>query len=134
MYYAKRYGLTRDDLCYILDPQSLYGPVFPGDAFRVLKEKEEKQYGEYRTCRFVLEVSDNMESMHIKRSTLQFAFAPAGYCEESRASRDDEAISKRDCHALWARNDTFLVVPNVNYFMHSVITSTDSTGLAKEEE
>jgi hypothetical protein len=28
-------------------------------------------------------------------------------------SDSDEAISKRDCHALWARNDTFLVVPNV---------------------
>jgi hypothetical protein len=31
------------------------GHDFPGEAFRVLKEKEEKQYGEYRTRRLVLE-------------------------------------------------------------------------------
>ena len=28
----------------------------------------------------------------------------------------------RDCHALWARNDTFFMAPNVPYFMLSVIT------------
>jgi len=27
---------------------------FPGETFRVLKEKEEKQFGEYRTRRLVL--------------------------------------------------------------------------------
>jgi hypothetical protein len=32
-------------------------------------------------------------------------------------SDSDEAISKRDCHALWARNDTFFVVANVAYFV-----------------
>ena len=32
-----------------------------GEAFRVLKEKEEKQYGEYRTRRLVLEAWDKME-------------------------------------------------------------------------
>ena len=37
---------------------------FPGDTFRVLKKKEEKQYGEYRTRRLVLEAWDNMELMH----------------------------------------------------------------------
>jgi hypothetical protein len=33
-----------------------FGPDFPGETFRVLKEKEEKQFGEYRTRRLVLEV------------------------------------------------------------------------------
>jgi hypothetical protein len=35
--------------------KDLYSPDFPGETFRVLKEKEEKQYGEYRTRRLVLE-------------------------------------------------------------------------------
>jgi hypothetical protein len=35
--------------------KDLYDPNFPGETFRVLKEKEEKQYGEYRTRRLVLE-------------------------------------------------------------------------------
>jgi len=40
------------------------GPDFPADTFRVLKEKEEREYGEYRTRRLVLEAWDNMELMH----------------------------------------------------------------------
>jgi hypothetical protein len=41
-----------------------FGPDFPGETFRVLKEKEEREYGEYRTRRLVLEAWDNMELMH----------------------------------------------------------------------
>jgi hypothetical protein len=35
---------------------------FPGETFRVLKEKEEKQYGEYRTRRLILEAWDKLET------------------------------------------------------------------------
>ncbi len=59
-YYAKLYGLTRDELRYILDPQEVYGPDFPGETFRVLKDKEMRQYGEYRTRRLVLEAWDQL--------------------------------------------------------------------------
>lgn len=55
---ARLYGLTRDELRYILDPADVYGPDFPGETFRVLKEKETKLYGEYRTRRLVLEAWD----------------------------------------------------------------------------
>ncbi|HEX2915795.1 MAG TPA: N-6 DNA methylase, partial [Chloroflexia bacterium] len=58
---ARLYGLTRDELRYILDPADIYGPDFPGETFRVLKEKEIKQYGEYRTRRLVLEKWDAEE-------------------------------------------------------------------------
>jgi len=44
-----------EDLRYILDPADVYGEDFPGETFRVLKEKEIKRYGEYRTRRLVLE-------------------------------------------------------------------------------
>ena len=47
-------------IAYILDPKDVYGPDFPGETSRVLKEKEEMQYGEYRTPRFVLEVWDKL--------------------------------------------------------------------------
>lgn len=59
-YYARLYGLTRDELRYILDPQDIYGPNFPGETFRVLKEKEIKQHGEYRTRCLVLEAWDRL--------------------------------------------------------------------------
>jgi len=61
-YYAKLYGLSRDELRYILDPQDVYGPDFPGETFRVLKEKEIRQFGEYRTRRLVLEAWDRLEA------------------------------------------------------------------------
>jgi len=82
-YYARLYGLTRKQLRYILDPADLtereledildpweevrdpldpeaYAErvrksTFPGETFRVLKEKEIRQFGEYRTRRLVLE-------------------------------------------------------------------------------
>jgi hypothetical protein len=37
------------------------GPDFPGETFRVLKEKDEKLYCEYRTRRLVLEAWDKLE-------------------------------------------------------------------------
>ena len=54
-YYAKLYGLSEQDLRYILDPQDVYGTDFPGETFRVLKEKDIRSYGEYRTQRLVME-------------------------------------------------------------------------------
>lgn len=59
-YYAKLYGLTRDELRYILDPADVMGDEYPSDTFRVLKNNEMKQFGEYRTQRLVLEAWDNM--------------------------------------------------------------------------
>ncbi len=61
---ARLYGLTRDELRYILDPADVYGPEFPGETFRVLKEKEIKQFGEYRTRRLVLEAWDREQAVH----------------------------------------------------------------------
>ncbi|MCS7160946.1 MAG: hypothetical protein RMJ19_10795, partial [Gemmatales bacterium] len=82
-YYAGLYGLTRKQLRYILDPADLtereladildpYEEVrdpldpqgyaerrrrstFFGETFRVLRDKELRRYGEYRTRRLVLE-------------------------------------------------------------------------------
>ncbi|MBT9258204.1 MAG: N-6 DNA methylase [Clostridiales bacterium] len=62
-YYAKLYGLTRDELRYILDPKDVFGPDFPGETFRVLKEKEERHYGEYRTRRLILEAWERLEAI-----------------------------------------------------------------------
>jgi hypothetical protein len=59
-YYAHLYGLTRDELRYILDPADVYGPDFPSETFRVLKNNEMKQFGEYRTQRLVLEAWDRL--------------------------------------------------------------------------
>lgn len=60
-WYARLYGLTRDELRYILDPADVMGEDYPSETFRVLKNKEQKEYGEYRTQRLVLEAWDKLE-------------------------------------------------------------------------
>jgi len=92
-YYARLYGLNRKQLRYILDPADLtpreledildpweevsdpLDPAgydarraasdFPGETFRVLKEKELKQFGEYRTRRLVLEAWERLEGVDV---------------------------------------------------------------------
>jgi hypothetical protein len=58
---AKLYGLTRDQLRYILDPADVYGPAYPSETFRVLKKNEIAKYGDYRTARLVLDAWDRLE-------------------------------------------------------------------------
>lgn len=45
---------------YIFDSAKVHGPEFPGETFRVLKEKEIAKFGEYRTRRLVLEAWDRL--------------------------------------------------------------------------
>lgn len=61
-FYARAYGLTRDELRYILDPKDVMGDDYPSETFRVLKESEGRAYGKYRTQRLVLEAWDRIAS------------------------------------------------------------------------
>ena len=61
-FYARAYGFTRDELRYILDPADTMGSGYPSETFRVLKEREIRQFGEYRTRRLVLAAWDRMEA------------------------------------------------------------------------
>ena len=58
--YARLYGLTRDELRYLLDPSDVMGADYPSETFRVLKDKELRDFGEYRTRRLVLEAWDSL--------------------------------------------------------------------------
>ena len=58
-YYAHLYGMTRDELRYVLDPKDVFGRQFPSETFRVLMEREVREYGEYRTQRLVLSAFDD---------------------------------------------------------------------------
>ena len=59
-YYARLYGLTRDELRYILDPADVMGEDYPSETFRVLKNNEMREFGEYRTRRLVLAAWDSL--------------------------------------------------------------------------
>ncbi|MGN8852064.1 Eco57I restriction-modification methylase domain-containing protein [Anaerobiospirillum succiniciproducens] len=59
--YAKKYGLTRDELDFVLDPSEAESPDYPSETFPVLKREEINLYGEFRTRRLVLEAFDKLE-------------------------------------------------------------------------
>lgn len=65
-WHARLYGLNRDELRYILDPADVMGDDYPSETFRVLKNKEMRAYGEYRTQRLVLDAWDRLETGELK--------------------------------------------------------------------
>ena len=66
-YIARMYGLTREELHFILDPaDAMNDPTFPSVTFLGLKNKELKLYGEYRTQRLVLKAFDDLDAGTLK--------------------------------------------------------------------
>ncbi|WP_310637702.1 Eco57I restriction-modification methylase domain-containing protein [Delftia acidovorans] len=62
VYYARLYGLTHDELRYILDPADVMGKDYPSETFRVLKNKERIPGTErYRTQQLVLAAWDALK-------------------------------------------------------------------------
>lgn len=59
-WYALAYGLTRDELRYVLDPKDVMGEDYPSETFRVLQKNEIARHGEYRTRRLVLAAYDEL--------------------------------------------------------------------------
>lgn len=61
-WYALAYGLTRDELRYVLDPKDVMGSDYPSETFRVLQKNEIAKHGEYRTQRLVLAAYDALSA------------------------------------------------------------------------
>jgi len=93
-YFARLYGLTRDELRYILDPAEVYGEDYPSETFRVLKNNEIRQFGEYRTRRLVLEAWDRLE-----RGELAAPSPPI----QITAARVERAVFSELPDGAWAR-------------------------------
>jgi hypothetical protein len=56
------YGLSRDDLLFLLDPDDILGRDSGVETFKALRNREMRTYGEYRTQRLVLEAWDRLPS------------------------------------------------------------------------
>jgi hypothetical protein len=65
-WYALAYGLTRDELRYVLDPKDVMGADYPSETFRVLQNNEVRKYGEYRTRRLVLAAYDELTAQGLR--------------------------------------------------------------------
>jgi hypothetical protein len=68
-WYALAYGLTRDELRYVLDPKDVMGADYPSETFRVLQNNEMRTHGEYRTRRLVLAAYDALVASGMRPRT-----------------------------------------------------------------
>lgn len=68
-WYALAYGLTRDELRYVLDPKDVMGADYPSETFRVLQKNEIAKHGEYRTRRLVLAAYDALVTSGMRPRT-----------------------------------------------------------------
>jgi hypothetical protein len=100
--YFHLYGIARDDVDYIME------------TFPVVKRKDEKQYGEYRTKRVIMEMYDEMQRAMETGGVYEMRLVPRPgdvrvACEGRRGillfSGRRGAVQKSDIH-LWHR--TFL--------------------------
>ncbi len=62
-FFAMNYGLTREELVYVLDPAKAKGEDYPSETFRVLQKNEIARFGEYRTERLVLAAFDQADRL-----------------------------------------------------------------------
>ncbi len=90
-YYARMYRLSRDELRYILDPSDVMGADYPSETFRVLKNNEVREFGEYRTQRLVLDAWDRLESGELVAGPPQTSGASGVYSELAVIQSESEA-------------------------------------------
>ncbi|PPD46943.1 MAG: restriction endonuclease [Methylobacter sp.] len=75
-WYAHAYGLTRDELRYVLDPADVMGEDYPSETFRVLKNNELRLFGEYRTGKLVLQAFDRMALADAEKKPFESLLVP----------------------------------------------------------
>jgi len=89
-YYARLYGLSRDELRYILDPADVMGADYPSETFRVLMNNEMRDFGMYRTQRLVLEAWDRQSAM-MSQDALAAPVVPVQYSTQGLIRNAEEA-------------------------------------------
>jgi len=103
-FYASAYGLTRDELRYILDPEDAMGPGYPSETFRVLKKNEIARHGEYRTARLVLAAWDRMgEHVGVESSRTSDQAVKAGAGDRASGVGAGSSVRVSRLGSLWAR-------------------------------
>ncbi|WP_327209833.1 Eco57I restriction-modification methylase domain-containing protein [Rhizobium leguminosarum] len=74
-FFALKYGLSRDELRYILDPADTHGTDYPSETFRGLKRNEESALGEFRTRRLVLDAYDRLSGSNLASGPIELRSA-----------------------------------------------------------
>ena len=123
-WYARLYGLTRDELRYILDPTDVMGEDYPSETFRVLKNNEMREFGEYRTRRLVLEAWDRLEAGELVPAVLPDLGVSIVYSELAVIRNESEAELAGLVAALVAQRETGISIAE----LQEMVASATRTG------
>jgi hypothetical protein len=70
-FFALKYGLTHEELRYVLDPTDVKGVDYPSETFRILRTKEEERFGEYRMRRLVLDAWERLKATEVGSARIE---------------------------------------------------------------
>ena len=121
-YYARLYGLTRDELRYILDPKEVMGEDYPSETFRVLKEGELRSFGEYRTRRLVLEAWDQLSALPLQGAPAALG-VPVQYSGHGMIRTPEESKLAGLIVALVAQEANGCSVPEIQSLVAGLATA-----------
>ncbi|CUA90575.1 Methyltransferase domain [Chelatococcus sambhunathii] len=88
------YGLTKDEMLYILDPANILGEDCGIETFKALRNREMREFGEYRTQKLVLEAWDRLVRDEVAAPSPAIRVAPPNPAVVNLASLPD---------GVWAR-------------------------------
>lgn len=127
-YYARLYGLTRDELRYILDPKDVMGPDYPSETFRVLRDGEMRAFGEYRTRRLVLEAWDEQANMSPASQPARVSHSAQGMirnAEEGRLAGLVAALvaARTESSSLVEIQSAVAAIPSAKHYLSPIDSS-----------
>ena len=105
-YFAKLYGLDLDELSYILDPKDTHGENYPSESFRILRDRELKEFNEYRTRNLVLGVLEFDQTFRLNYEA-QFGYRISMQSTVHVISRDRIVVTSvvmREVQSLFQRH------------------------------
>ncbi|MFM0489838.1 Eco57I restriction-modification methylase domain-containing protein [Paraburkholderia graminis] len=126
-YFARLYGLNREELRFILEPADAMGADYPSETFRVLKTNETRQFGEYRTQRLVLDAWDRLASGDLVSEPIRTNGAPVVYSELAVIRTESEAELAGLIAALVAQYENGISVAS----LQDVVARTVAPGYAE---
>jgi N-6 DNA Methylase len=128
-YYARMYGLTREELRYILDPADVAGSDYPSETFRVLKKSEIRELGEYRTQRLVLEAWDRLSATPVEVPSAAPAVAP-NLSELGMIRNQEEALLAGLIVALVEQRSEGISVPELQSLVARSVNAVQYLNMA----
>ena len=83
------YGLTKQEMLYILDPANVLGEDCTVETFKALRNREIREFGEYRTQNLILTAWNRLEETEVREVAPAIAVSQAPFALAELAALSD---------------------------------------------